>query len=71
MTQIYADIIKARRAGGSRQDSEDMVWTFMNSHYRSGEPMPDTEIAHMMVSTFQCFFYHYGLSHILQQILLP
>lgn len=51
MTQIYADIIKARqeRKGGGGRDSEDMLWSLMQSSYKDGTPMPDHEIAHLMI----------------------
>ncbi|KAI9738017.1 MAG: Sterol 14-alpha demethylase, partial [Candelina submexicana] len=50
MTQIYTDIIKARRSGEKEKDSEDMLWNLMNSTYKDGEPVPDTEVAHMMIA---------------------
>ena len=49
MTQIYSDIIKARRAKGGGKDSEDMIWNLMGSVYKDGTPVPDHEIAHMMI----------------------
>lgn len=49
MTQIYTDIIKARRSGQKRKDSKDMIWNLMDSVYKDGTPVPDTEIAHMMI----------------------
>ena len=50
MTQIYADIIKARRERKSQRDSEDMLWSLMQSSYKDGTPMPDSEIAHLMIA---------------------
>ena len=49
MTALYTDIIKTRRREGMTQDSEDMLWTLMNSAYKDGTPVPDSEIAHMMI----------------------
>ena len=49
MTQIYTDIIKARRLEKKEKDSEDMIWNLMNSVYKDGTPVPDTETAHMMI----------------------
>ena len=49
MTQIYTDIIKARRLEKKERDSEDMIWNLMNSVYKDGTPVPDTETAHMMI----------------------
>ena len=50
MTQIYTDIIKARRSGEKQKDSEDMLWNLMDSTYKDGKSVPDTEIAHMMIA---------------------
>ena len=49
MTQIYADIIESRRTKSAR-DSEDMLWTLMNSTYKDGNPVSDAEAAHMMIA---------------------
>jgi len=49
MTQIYTDIIQARRSNGKEKDSEDMLWNLMGSVYKDGTPVPDTETAHMMI----------------------
>lgn len=50
MTQIYTDIIKARRKRKGERDSEDMLWTLMQSTYKDGTPMPDSEVAHLMIA---------------------
>ena len=50
MAQTYLDIIKARRETGSKRDSEDMIWNLMDSVYRDGTPVPDLEVAHMMIA---------------------
>ena len=50
MTQIYTEIIKERRKNMMAKDSEDMLWSLMNSVYKDGTPLPDTEIAHMMIA---------------------
>ncbi len=49
MTRIYTDIIKTRRSKQKEKDSEDMIWNLMNSVYKDGTPVPDTETAHMMI----------------------
>ncbi|KAI9720867.1 MAG: Sterol 14-alpha demethylase, partial [Candelaria pacifica] len=49
MTQIYTDIINARRSEAPK-NSEDMLWNLMNSTYKDGKPVPDTEVAHMMIA---------------------
>ena len=52
MTQTYMDIIKQRRAAGGKRndDEEDMIWNLMSSVYKDGTPVPDKEVAHMMIA---------------------
>ncbi|CAG8035118.1 unnamed protein product, partial [Penicillium nalgiovense] len=50
LTETYMDIINARRASGGKKDSEDMVWNLMSCTYKNGTPVPDEEIAHMMIA---------------------
>ncbi|KAL9050150.1 MAG: hypothetical protein Q9206_005205 [Seirophora lacunosa] len=50
MTQIYTDIINTRRAHKHRKDSQDMIWNLMDAVYKDGTPLPDHEIAHMMIA---------------------
>lgn len=50
MAQTYLDIIKTRREKGTSKDSEDMIWNLMSSTYRDGTPVPDHEVAHMMIA---------------------
>lgn len=50
MAETYMDIIKARRAAGEKKDSEDMVWNLMSCNYKNGKPIPDEEVAHMMIA---------------------
>ena len=50
LTETYMDIIQARRAAGGKKDSEDMVWNLMSCTYKNGTPIPDSEIAHMMIA---------------------
>ncbi|TQB75761.1 Lanosterol 14-alpha-demethylase [Monascus purpureus] len=51
MAQIYLDIIRKRRqAGPESKDSDDMIWNFMSCKYKDGRPIPDKEIAHMMIA---------------------
>lgn len=50
MTETYMDIIKERRLAGGKKDSEDMVWNLMSCIYKDGTPVPDVEIAHMMIA---------------------
>lgn len=49
---IYKNIIKARRELGgesNREADDDMIWSLMRSNYKDGTPVPDHEIAHMMI----------------------
>jgi sterol 14alpha-demethylase len=50
MTETYMKIIKDRRQAGGEKDSEDMVWNLMSCVYKDGTPVPDQEIAHMMIA---------------------
>lgn len=53
VAQIYMDTIKERRAKAARgeEDTElDMMKHLMNSTYKNGTPVPDHEVAHMMIA---------------------
>lgn len=51
LTETYMEIVKARRAGKGKGDSDfDMIWHLMSSEYKNGTPVPDKEIAHMMIA---------------------
>lgn len=50
MAQTYTDIIKARREAGGEKDSDDMIWNLMSCVYKDGTPVPDVEVAHMMIA---------------------
>ncbi|KAG8525394.1 Sterol 14-alpha demethylase [Bacidia gigantensis] len=50
MAQTYLDIIRERRQAGTKRDSEDMIWNLMQCSYKDGRPVPDTEVAHMMIA---------------------
>ena len=49
MTQIYTDIINGRRGKEEPKYGEDMIWNLMRCRYKDGTPVPDKEIAHMMI----------------------
>lgn len=49
MRDIYFDIIEKRRQSGGEEGS-DMIWNLMNCKYKDGRPIPDKEIAHMMIT---------------------
>lgn len=50
MAQTYLEIITARREAGSQRDADDMIWNLMSSVYKNGTPIPDVEVAHMMIA---------------------
>lgn len=50
MAHTYTEIIKARREAGSDRTSEDMIWNLMGCVYKDGTPVPDIEVAHMMIA---------------------
>ncbi|KAL9051439.1 MAG: hypothetical protein Q9162_006008 [Coniocarpon cinnabarinum] len=50
VVQVYLDIIEKRKSTGSKRDSDDMIWNLMDSVYKSGQPVPDKEVAHMMIA---------------------
>ncbi|KAL2857984.1 cytochrome P450 [Aspergillus pseudoustus] len=49
MREIYMDIINERRKNPGTQSS-DMIWNLMHCTYKDGTPVPDKEIAHMMIT---------------------
>lgn len=50
MASVYMDIVRARRESGQEKHEEDMIWNLMNCVYKDGTPIPDQEIAHMMIA---------------------
>ncbi|KAJ5595187.1 uncharacterized protein N7459_001395 [Penicillium hispanicum] len=54
MREIYLQIIRARRQSASTNPdsphAQDMIWNLMRCVYRNGSPIPDKEIAHMMIT---------------------
>lgn len=53
MADTYLSIIKERRNNGelkSQGREEDMIWNLMQCTYKDGTPLPDREIAHMMIA---------------------
>lgn len=49
MRAIYTDIINQRRRHGTHGAS-DMISNLMNCTYKNGQPVPDKEISHMMIT---------------------
>ena len=50
MANTYMDIIRARREDLDSKKSEDMIWNLMGCTYKDGKPLPDKEIAHLMIA---------------------
>ncbi len=50
MAQTYMDIIQERRKAGVEKTEEDMIWNLMSCVYKDGTPVPDREVAHMMIA---------------------
>ena len=52
MTETYMEIIRERRAASGKRvkGEEDMIWNLMGCAYKDGTPVPDKEVAHMMIA---------------------
>lgn len=50
MADTYMDIIRARRQDPDSKKSHDMIWNLMGCAYKDGNPLPDKEIAHLMIA---------------------
>ena len=53
MSDTYMAIIEERKKGGdakSNDHEEDMIWNLMQCTYKNGTPVPDREVAHMMIA---------------------
>lgn len=48
VAKIYTETMKTRRQNGEKGD--DIMYHLMNSSYKDGTPVPDHEIAHMMIA---------------------
>jgi sterol 14-demethylase len=49
VAKTYMEIIQNRRAGNEKEKL-DIMWQLMRSSYKDGTPVPDKEIAHMMIA---------------------
>jgi sterol 14-demethylase len=49
LAKTYMEIIQTRRAGKEKRGM-DIMWQLMDSKYKDGTPVPDKEIAHMMIA---------------------
>ncbi|EJT73458.1 cytochrome P450 51 [Gaeumannomyces tritici R3-111a-1] len=50
VAKIYSETIKRRRARGADKEAHDIMYHLMNSTYKNGTPVPDHEIANMMIA---------------------
>lgn len=50
VAKIYMDTIRERRANRDQDQELDMMKHLMNSSYKDGTPVPDHEVAHMMIA---------------------
>ncbi|PHH82991.1 hypothetical protein CDD83_3096 [Cordyceps sp. RAO-2017] len=50
VANIYMDIIRDRRANSDKDRELDIMKHLMNSTYKNGTPVPDHEVAHMMIA---------------------
>ncbi|KAF4981468.1 hypothetical protein FZEAL_2711 [Fusarium zealandicum] len=51
MREVYLDIINSRRVEGrDLEEGSDMISNLMRCTYKNGQPVPDKEIAHMMIT---------------------
>ncbi|KAG5937802.1 lanosterol 14-alpha-demethylase [Claviceps pazoutovae] len=50
VAKIYMETIKERRAAGDTDKELDIMKHLMNSSYKNGTPVPDHEVAHMMIA---------------------
>ena len=49
MAQTYMEIIQERKRTNAEKGS-DMIWNLMSCVYKDGTPVPDKEVAHMMIA---------------------
>lgn len=49
VANIYMDTIRARKAS-KEEGANDIMFHLMNSTYKNGTPVPDHEVAHMMIA---------------------
>ncbi|KAF2876492.1 cytochrome P450 [Massariosphaeria phaeospora] len=50
MIELYSAIVKKRRSGAVKKESHDMIWHLMDCKYKDGTPVPDHEIAGIMIA---------------------
>ncbi|KAH7391854.1 eburicol 14 alpha-demethylase-like protein [Pyrenochaeta sp. MPI-SDFR-AT-0127] len=50
MIKLYSDLVRKRRSGQAKKDSHDMIWHLMSCKYKDGTPVPEHEIAGIMIA---------------------
>lgn len=50
MIKLYSEIVNKRRSGKVEKKSHDMIWHLMDCKYKDGTPVPDHEIAGIMIA---------------------
>ncbi|EWC46355.1 eburicol 14-alpha-demethylase [Drechslerella stenobrocha 248] len=50
MAQLYLDVLQRRRLQNKQEGEEDMLDILIRSTYRDGSPIPDIEIANLMIA---------------------
>jgi len=50
LSEFYIDIIKKRRATPADEHAPDMITALITQNYRNGVPLPDHEIAHILIA---------------------
>jgi len=50
MIKVYSDIVRKRRSGTVKKESPDMIWHLMDCKYKDGKPVPEHEIAGIMIA---------------------
>ncbi|KAF2744087.1 lanosterol 14-alpha-demethylase [Sporormia fimetaria CBS 119925] len=50
MIKLYSSIVEKRRSGEVKKDSQDMIWHLMDCKYKDGTPVPNHEIAGIMIA---------------------
>ena len=52
LARTYVQIIEVRgRLGKGQAIEDDMIWHLISSRYKTGNPIPHQEIAHMMIAS--------------------
>lgn len=50
MIQLYSEVVRKRREGNVKKNSHDMIWHLMDCKYKDGTPVPEHEIAGIMIA---------------------